>query len=646
MTQESGSLDKPGEATITRNDTDAIPEMDVTMEMLRNAQDNPEAWLLYGRDFRQRRHMTRSAITTDNVGDLSQEWQINLGNRPGEYQGTPLIVPTDPPIMYQTNGPDHLRAMNARTGDILWYYNYDSLAEVGDPSANRGVTIIDDTVYFTQLDMGIVALDRYTGEEQWYYNQAQEYRGEMVDDPDTEIHPETNFVRNVGFSSGIPPIPYEGNLLKGSFGGEYGVSGWIDAVSTDGEHQWRFNTTPPDQWVGDAWRHGSTTVWQPPAVDLESGTAVFPMGNPGPDFDATVRPGWNQYSTGKLALDAETGEYQWHYQESPHDWWDYDSPSPPIIFDAEVNGEERTLATWGGKSGWLFTFDVETGQMVERSEEYVDHVNMWSLPRYQDLEGTPWNAPNLLGGTNPQPPAYDPTSQTIVVKGDNRPWKITWTDANYEAGNLYWGMDGNQFAVPGEEEIEGWSGDPGVIAGLDPVSGELKWRKWTDITEWGGVMTTDTGITFAGSSTGMFWALDTETGDVLWEDEIGVGVGGDPVSWYDPAEGKQYVAIQGGGEGPLGGFGEKGDVLTVYSVEAEMGGGMDDGGTTTTTSSDGNGGGGGGGDGNGGSGDTATDASAGTTAGSGPGLGVLSALAGVGSAAAGILSRKSDDDEN
>lgn len=630
-------LDKPGEATLTQNNVDVIPEVDVTMEMLENTQQNPETWLLYGGGFRNQRHMQGSAITTDNVGELTQEWQINLGNIPGEYQGTPLIVPGDPPIMYQTNGPDHLRAINPRDGEILWYYNYDPLAEVGDPSANRGVTILGDTVYFTTLDMGIIALDRYTGEEQWFFNQGKVYRDEEVDNPDTEIHPELNFTRNVGFSSGIPPIPYEGNLLKGSFGGEWGVTGWIDAVSTEGEHQWRFNTTPPDQWVGDAWRHGSSTVWQPPAIDMETGTAVFPMGNPGPDFDATVRPGWNQYSTGKLALDAASGEYQWHFQESPHDWWDYDSPSPPFIFEAEVHGEERTLVSWPGKSGWLFTFDLETGEMVERSEEYVQHINMWSLPHHEDIEGTPWSAPNLLGGTNPQPPAYDPNTQTAVIMGQNVPWKISWTDAEYAQGELYWGLSGFEFGTEVDDPPEEWNGDPGVMAGIDPVSGEVKWQNWREIPPWGGAMTTDTGVTFVGASNGEILALDTETGEELWADDLGVGVGGDPVSWIDPAEGKQYLAVQGGGEGPLGGYGESGDVLAVYSMEISQEtptptetSTAEPTETDTATPTE-----------------TATDQTtpAGDTGGDGTGLGLLSALAGIGSAVGYAVKRSGGEDE-
>ncbi|HKJ60240.1 MAG TPA: PQQ-binding-like beta-propeller repeat protein [Halobacteriales archaeon] len=612
-----GSLDKPGESEITRNDTDAIPEVDVTPEMLSGTHEDPETWLLYGGGYRNQRHTTADVITPDNVGDLQEEWRVNLGQRPGEYQGSPIIVPGDPPIMYQTNGPDHFRAMNARTGDILWHYQYSPNSEIGDPPANRGVTVLGDRVYITTLDMGIAALDRYTAEELWYYNQAAEYRDEQVENPATEVHEETVFVRNVGFSSSIPPIYWEGQLLKGSFGGEYGVSGWIDAVDTEGNSAWRVDATPQDEWVGDAWRHGGSPVWQPPAIDPETGTAVFPMGNPGPDFDATVRPGWNPYSTGKLALDAESGEYKWHYQESPHDWWDYDSPSPAVIFD----DGDQTLATWAGKAGWVFTMDVETGELVERSQGFVQHMNMWQLPTFEDVEGAMWSAPSLIGGTDPQPSAYDPDSGLLIVKGANLPWKLSWTKTEYQQSQLYWSLEGFQFASA-EAFPEGWNANAGVIAGVDPVSGEVVWQNWHSLPVWGSSMTTATGLTFAGAPEGQFLALDTATGEELWSADLGVGVGGDPVSWYDPGTEKQYVAIQGGGEGPAGGYGEKGDLLVVYSLQAEEST------PTPTESMETTAGGDGGGDG-----DT-------TETGGQPGFGLLSGLAGAGAAAAGYLKRR------
>jgi alcohol dehydrogenase (cytochrome c) len=556
------TVDKPGTSEIVRNDVDAIPEVEVTMDMVMNSADDPESWLLYGNGPRNHRHSTAETLTRETVGDLSREWSMSLSGEDAEYQGTPLIVPGDPPIMYQTNGPDTLRAINARSGAVLWKWTYEPQSSIGDPPADRGVTIIGDTIYRSTLDLGVMALDRYTGDELWYFNQAKTYRSEQAEG---DIDEELAFDRIVGSSSSIPPIPYDDVLMKGSFGADWGVSGWIDGVNRDGSHAWRFSTVPSHRWVGDSWKHGGGTVWQPPAVDPDAGIAVFPTGNPGPDFNGPVRPGPNEYTCGKVALDLESSseaEYLWDYQESAHDVWDYDSPSPPYIFTAEVDGEERTLASWAGKTAWLFTVDIETGKLVTRSEPFAQQFNMFAFPEKGEM--TDWMAPTVLGGTNPQPPAYDPTSRTTIVKGTNQPWKMSWSDPEYEVGSFYLGGS----FVPGsaESDVPEYNNMEGVVAGVDPVEGSIKWQTYFENPMWGGSLTTSTGLTILGTSNDSVIIVDTETGEQLWEDEVGVGVGGDPITWYDPGTEKQYVTVQGGGDGPLGGFGTPGDTLVTYSV--------------------------------------------------------------------------------
>jgi alcohol dehydrogenase (cytochrome c) len=560
------TTDKPGESTLERNDTSIIPEFDVTMDMIRESASDPESWLIYGGNHQNHRHTTADVIHKGNVYALSLEYKFNVGVDPGDYQGTPLIVPSrdgGPPIMYQTNGPDHLRAINARDGEVLWHWSYDAHTTVGQHPANRGVTVVDDTIYQSTVDYGTIALDRYTGDEKWNYNAAAEYRGEEADGP---IHEELDYVKNVGFASSVPAYPYDGKLFKGSFGGEWGVTGWIDAINMeDGSREWRMNTTPPERWVGDSWKHGCGNAWSPPALDPDSGTVVFPMGNPGPDFDGSVRPGWNQYTSGKLALDTDTGEPQWNYQDVPHDVWDYDSSQPPFIFEAERNGETKKFASWAGKSGWMYTVELDSGRLVTRSEAPLQKINHFMQPVFEDYENAPWFTPNIIGGTNHQPPTYDPERQIAVIKGTNRPVKVSYTNIDYKTNELYLALDEWALA-PGDEDIEGWNNNKGYIAGIDPISGNLEWRIWRNESPWGGLMTTSTGLTFAGTAEGELLALDTETGKELWSHDLGPGLGGDPVSWYDPGTDKQYVAIQGGGDGTLGGYGDNGDLLAVFSL--------------------------------------------------------------------------------
>ncbi|QLG47979.1 PQQ-binding-like beta-propeller repeat protein [Natrinema halophilum] len=659
--------EKPGESIVEQGDTDQIPEVDVTEEDLRQTGEEPTNWLLAGGSYEAQRHSTADVITPENVDQLENEYRLEVADHPNDFQGSPVIVDGDPPIMYTTVGPDLLYAINARSGEILWRHFYRPVVGASDatPPAERGPAILGDTVYKSTLDLGVIAIDRYTGEERWYYNGAAAYRGEVADDL---MHEELQWERSRGTTSSFPPLIYDGMLMKGSFGGEFGVSGFFDGISLDGgQPQWRVNMTPEHEWVGESWQHGGATAWASGAVEPDEGTVVIPSANPGPWY-GTVRPGYNPYSCGKVAVNTSDGEYQWHHQDSPHDWWDYDSPSPPIVFEADVDGETRKFATWPGKTGWVYTVDMETGQLHQRSDEFVQHLNTFNLPPYDDLESAPWIMPDLIGGTNPQPSAYDPETQTLVVKGTNYPIKFSWFEVEYEAGQTYIGMDtvrktepvmaeegeqregdetteeepadaekaeeagqreggaapgeedgnvtdtgnetaignetepiGNETAVDNEtegddggdlheereredegdndeeedetqqfqnEEVPAWNENAGVIAGIDPLTGDVKWQSWFSWKvgpPWGGSLTTATGVTFAGGPGGYLHAFDTETGERLSTNVVGNhGVDGAPVSWYDPNEGKQYVAIQGGGGNQVE---EEGNTIAVYSLE-------------------------------------------------------------------------------
>jgi len=116
-----------------------------------------------------------------------------------------------------------------------------------------------------------------------------------------------------------------------------------------------------------------------------------------------------------------------------------------------------------------------------------------------------------------------------------------------------------------EEWRDAWNGYVGVLAGIDPISGEVKWRNWYEETPpWGGSLTTPTGVTFAGDGDDLFTAFETETGQPLASWDLGTAASGAPVSWYDPGEGKQYVAAPAGGEREN--YTESGNRFVVFSL--------------------------------------------------------------------------------
>ena len=537
----------PEESVLDQHDTDRIPEVDVDQEMLSNSGDDPEAWLMYGGNYEQHRHTTADVITPENVSDLELEYEMSVGAG-SSMEGTPIVVPGDPPVMYQTNGPNHLKAIDAREGEVLWSFTYSPPRGVllCCDDNNRGAAVHGDTVYMTTLDSGVIALDRYTGEEMWHTHTAD---------------------YEVGYSATWAPVVHDGHVITGSAGGEYGVVGFHAALDAEsGEMAWKTDTLMPDEWVGDSWENGCGTSWMTPTIDEERGWLYAPVGNPGPDFDGTVRPGPNAPTCGTIARNLENGETEWYFQESPHDIWDYDSAAPRVLIRDQDVGDGATDTVFNfGKTGWGYTLDADEGSLYERTEEGVQHLNMWRMiPHISEDRRVPF-VPGAQGGTDWQPPAYNPETGLVYGVMQNAPQDLFWRFEEYEVGEAYWG---GGLDDPPAEPPEDWNGQTSSVVAFDPTTGERVWREWIESEHyiWGGLMTTATGLTFTGTQNGAFVAYDGESGDRLWEFEFDVPISASPMSWYDPGEGKQYVAVQVGGSGWLR-QGPRGNTLAVFSME-------------------------------------------------------------------------------
>jgi quinohemoprotein ethanol dehydrogenase len=174
-----------------------------------------------------------------------------------------------------------------------------------------------------------------------------------------------------GFTITVAPLYYDGMVITGVSGGEFSIRGRVQAYDAEtGEEVWRFNTIPGpgetghDTWPADSrtWAHGGAPMWQTPAVDPELGLIYFSTGNASPDLDGAGRAGDNLFTASIVALEAETGKYRWHFQQVRHDIWDYDSPSPVVLLDAEFDGEERKAIAQTSKTGWTYVLDRETGE--------------------------------------------------------------------------------------------------------------------------------------------------------------------------------------------------------------------------------------------------------------------------------------------
>ncbi len=300
---------------------------------------------------------------------------------------------------------------------------------------SRGVAHGDGRIYSGQLDGKLVALDAKTGAVAWSV-QAERWQD--------------------GFSITSAPLYYDGLVITGFSGAELGVRGRVKAFDArDGKLVWTFYTIPGrgepgnETWPQDneLWQHGGGTVWHTPASIPSSGSSIFSTGNPGPDFNGAVRAGDNLYTSSIVAVEVKTGRYRWHFQQVHHDIWDFDSPSPVVLFDLEIDGRQRKGLAQPSKTGWVYLLDRTDGTpLVGIDEQPVPQEPRQAtaatqpyprgdafVPQDLDIapEGYPlvnggkiftpyWTdyviaKPGILGGANWPPSSYDPTTGYLYV---------------------------------------------------------------------------------------------------------------------------------------------------------------------------------------------------------------------------------------
>ncbi len=409
-----------------------------------------EGWPTNGGNILNQRYSPLTLIDRQNVAQLKGVWRTHLngsGLAP-QYSGSAQPIVHDGRA-YIITGANDVFALDVATGAILWQY-----AARLDPAisticcgwTNRGVGLGEGKLFFGALDGRLVALDPRTGKELWSV-QAERWQD--------------------SYSITSAPLYYDGMVITGFSGAEYGVRGRVKAFDArNGKLLWTFYTIPGpgekghETWPAnsDAWKRGGGTVWQTPAVDPDLGLIYFSTGNPGPDFNGAVRPGDNLFTASIVAIDARTGKYRWHFQQVHHDIWDYDAPNPVVLFDATIDGVPRKGLAQVGKTGWAYILDRATGEpLIGIDERPVPQEPRQAtaatqpyprgdaiVPQQVDIapEGhelvnggrifTPFfgdkgviASPSLFGGANWPPSSYDPVRHQLFVCASDVPGLFT-----------------------------------------------------------------------------------------------------------------------------------------------------------------------------------------------------------------------------
>ena len=531
-------------------------QADVSQAQLSAADKDGNNFLHTNANYANSRYYAAKQITTANVASLRPAFTFQTEVLES-METAPIVVDG---TMYITTSYNHVYAIDPVTGKQKWHYKH----KMGPVTTyccgpnNRGVAISGGHVFMGTLDAKLVALDAKTGKLVW----------------DTQIaDPE------LGYSETMAPVAVNGRILIGTNGGEYGIRGFVKSFDAkDGKLQWTFHTIPEkghegvwavndasgrnmhrdiaaekDQLAkhgGDFYKTLGGGVWMTPAVDLESNTAFFVVGNPSPDLYGAERPGDNLYTDSIVAVDLNTGKYKWHYQYVAHDVWDVDAVSPVILTEAKgKDGKMVKVAIHGGKTGFVYVHDRATGELIRLSEPMVPIDGMWTLP-------TKDGAKMMLGangGVEWSPMAINPETRMVYAANLLQPMTYHVEASKYPGGKLWLG--GAFKTIPSEKQS-------GRLSAVNLDTGKVAWKFDTDEPLIGGVLATAGGLVFNGEANGLFRAFDAKNGKKLWEYQTGAGVNAPAVSYT--VGGKQYIAVAAGGNNQIDA--KRGNSVVVFAL--------------------------------------------------------------------------------
>jgi alcohol dehydrogenase (cytochrome c) len=381
-------------------------------------------------------------------------------------------------------------------------------------------------LFLATLDAHLVALDKRTG-------------AVLFDVPIEE--------KGLGYSGTAAPLVVKDMVIVGIAGGEFASRGFLDAYDVDtGARRWRFWTIPAagepgsETWPADTTVRLGGPTWLTGTYDPALNFLFWGTGNPSPPFHGLSRPGDNLYTNSLVALDANSGALRWHYQFTPHDTHDWDANQIPVLADLKLNGRERSVVMVANRNGFFYVLDRATGEFLLgkpfvrttwATEIGHDRRPVLLRPPEPSSSGT-HICPDDMGGTNFMSPSFDPARNIFLVT------------ARETCGTYF--SQPPETLIPGIRAMGGRAQQSssyrwGALRAIDPTTGAVKWDVKYDGPGWAGVVSTAAGLTFSGDDKGLFMAVDTATGRVLWQHELGDTMRASPLTYV--IGDRQYVTI-------------------------------------------------------------------------------------------------------
>jgi len=514
-----------------------------------------DEWLSYGKDYGEQRFSPLAAVNAGNVAQLGLAWSSDLDTARGQ-EATPLVHNG---VLYVSTAWSKVRAYDAANGKLLWSYDpkvpRETLVRACCDAVNRGVALYENKIYVGTLDGRLVALNAATGKVAW----------SVVAVPNQHDYTIT----------GAPRI-VKGRVVIGEGGSEYRARGYLAAFDAQtGKLAWKFHTVPGDPakgyenkamsmaaktWAGKWWTMGGGgTVWDSITYDPKTNLILFGTGNAEPWNPAPMgRKGNNLFTASVVAVNADTGAYAWHFQETPEDRWDFDSDAQITVADVMIDGQAHHVAIHAPKNGHVYLFDVKTGKFLS-AKAFVP-VN-WTTgidpvtgkpalnpdARYEKT-GKPWvSLPGAVGGHSWQPQSYSQATGYLYIPANIAAFPyMAAKDWKPSAIGFQTALDGAATAMPANTAIrEGAKAQTtGALIAWDVAHQKEAWRVNLQSPWNGGVLSTAGNLVFQGNAGGTFVAYSADKGETLWSYPTQTGVIAAPMTYS--IRGEQYVAVLAG----------------------------------------------------------------------------------------------------
>jgi quinohemoprotein ethanol dehydrogenase len=532
------------------------------------AQVEPGQWMSYGRTWDEQRFSPLDQINEGNVARLGLAWYDDLNTFRG-VQATPLYVDG---VLYNASVWNVVTAYDARNGKVLWRFDpkvdrqWARLACCGPTT--RGIAIWNGKVYIGALDGRLIAVNARSGRQVW-----------SVQTLDT----------TQPYSITGPPRVFDGKVVVGNGGADYGVRGYVTAYDAErGNKLWRFYTVPGDPskapdgeasdsvmpmatktWTGEWWKYGGGgTAWDSIVYDPKLNLVYIGTGNGSPHVQAFRSPGGgdNLFLCSIVAVNATTGQYVWHYQMVPNEQWDFTCTQPMVLADLQIGGRARQVFMQAPKNGFFYVLDRATGELIS-ARTYVP--NLWAT-EIDMKTGRPIVNPLAYVTTTPQlmtptwmaahtwhPMSYSPLTGLVYFSAQEQ-WTVQARVPDGEFRFVPWRSNsGNSFTADPERrralQKVADSREKGYLLAWNPATQTEAFRVPYKYPGSGGVLTTAGNLLVQGTIDRTLAIYRATDGSKLWESPVQTAPVAGPITYS--VDGVQYIAINAGwGGSPVAGL--------------------------------------------------------------------------------------------